>query len=156
MAILSGILTGIIPLLTKGAESLLKSRQEKQEQAYELEKLKIEAAIMAEKETALATAGVQKAQAEVAKAEAETEKERIKAIKALNVAPQGYKWIEAAISLVRVVFGYSAALIFVASAVNLWQTGNPLLTQAEFAETFSAILFYFFAERSVKKAFGRD
>lgn len=156
MAILSGILTGIIPLLTKGAESLLKSRQEKQEQAYELEKLKIEAEIMAKKETAQATAEARKMEAEAAKAEAETERERIKAIKALNTAPQGYKWIEAAISLVRAVFGYSAALIFVASAVNLWQTGNPLLMQAEFAETFSAILFYFFAERSVKKAFGRD
>ena len=150
------ILTGIIPLLTKGAESLLKSRQEKQDQAFELEKLRIEAEIAAERETALITAGVQKAQAEVAKAETETEKERIKAIKTLNVAPQGYKWIEAAISLVRVIFGYSAALIFVASAINLWQNGNPLLTQAEFAETFSSILFYFFAERSVKKAFGRD
>ena len=156
MAILSGILTGIIPLLTKGAESLLASKKEKEQKAFELEKLKIEAAIMAEKETAQATAEARKMEAEAAKAEAETEKERIKAIKALNTAPQGYKWIEAAISLVRAVFGYSAALIFVASAVNLWQNGNPLLTQAQFAETFSAVLFYYFAERSAKKAFGRD
>lgn len=153
---ITGILTGLIPLLTKGAESLLASRKEKEEKAFELEKLRLNAEIAADMEAAKAQAEVQKAQAEVAKAETETEKERIKAIKALNTAPQGYKWIEAAISLVRVVFGYSAALIFVASAVNLWQTGNPLLTQAEFAETFSAILFYFFAERSVKKAFGRD
>lgn len=153
---ITGILTGLIPLLTKGAESLIASRKEKEEKAFELEKIRLNAEIAADMEAAKAQAEVQKAQAEVAKAEAETEKERIKAIKALNVAPQGYKWIEAAISLVRAVFGYSAALIFVASAVNLWQTGNPLLTQAEFAETFSAILFYFFAERSVKKAFGRD
>lgn len=156
MAILSGILTGIIPLLTKGAESLLASKKEKEQKAFELEKLKIEAGIMAEKETAQATAEARKMEAEAAKAEAETERERIKAIKVLNTAPQGYKWIEAAISLVRAVFGYSAALIFVASAVNLWQNDSPLLTQAEFAETFSAILFYFFAERSVKKAFGKD
>lgn len=153
---ITGILTGLIPLLTKGAESLLASRKEKEEKAFELEKIRLNAEIAADMEAAKAQAEVQKAQAEVAKAEAETEKERIKAIKALNTAPQGYKWIEAAISLVRAVFGYSAALIFVASAVNLWQNNSPLLTQAEFAETFSAILFYFFAERSVKKAFGRD
>lgn len=156
MAILSGILTGIIPLLTKGAESLLASRKEKEEKAFELEKIRLNAEIAADMEAAKAQAEVQKAQAEVAKAEAETEKERIKAIKALNTAPQGYKWIEAAISLVRAVFGYSAALIFVASAVNLWQNNSPLLTQAEFAETFSAVLFYYFAERSAKKAFGKD
>lgn len=153
---ITGILTGLIPLLTKGAESLIASRKEKEEKAFELEKIRLNAEIAADMEAAKAQAEVQKAQAEVAKAEAETEKERIKAIKALNTAPQGYKWIEAAISLVRAVFGYSAALIFVASAVNLWQNNSPLLTQAEFAETFSAILFYFFAERSVKKAFGRD
>lgn len=153
---ITGILTGLIPLLTKGAESLIASKKEKEEKAFELEKIRLNAEIAADMEAAKAQAEVQKAQAEVAKAEAETEKERIKAIKALNVAPQGYKWIEAAISLVRAVFGYSAALIFVASAVNLWQNNSPLLTQAEFAETFSAILFYFFAERSVKKAFGRD
>lgn len=152
----TGILTVLIPLLTKGAESLLASRKEKEEKAFELEKIRLNAEIAADMEAAKAQAEVQKAQAEVAKAEAETEKERIKAIKALNTAPQGYKWIEAAISLVRAVFGYSAALIFVASAVNLWQNNNPLLTQPEFAETFSAILFYFFAERSVKKAFGKD
>ena len=152
---ITGILTGLIPLLTKGAESLLTSKKEKEERTFELEKLKIEAEIMAEKETAQATAEARKMEAEAAKAEAETERERIKAIKALNTAPQGYKWIEAAISLVRAVFGYSAALIFVASAVNLWQNDSPLLKQAEFAETFSAILFYFFAERSAKKAFGK-
>lgn len=153
---ITGILTGLIPLLTKGAESLIASKKQKEEKAFELEKIRLNAEIAADMEAAKAQAEVQKAQAEVAKAEAETERERIKAIKALNVAPQGYKWIEAAISLVRAVFGYSAALIFVASAVNLWQNNSPLLTQAEFAETFSAILFYFFAERSVKKAFGRD
>ena len=160
---ITGILTGLIPLLTKGAESLIASRKEKEEKTFELEKIRLNAEIAADMEAAKAQAEVQKAQAEVqkaqaevAKAEAETEKERIKAIKALNTAPQGYKWIEAAISLVRAVFGYSAALIFVASAVNLWQNNSPLLTQAEFAETFSAVLFYYFAERSVKKAFGKD
>jgi len=56
---------------------------------------------------------------------------------------------------VRALFGYSAVFIFIASAVNLWQSGSPLLTQAEFAETFSAVLFYYFAERSAKKAFGK-
>ena len=152
---ITGILTGLIPLLTKGAESLIASKKEKEEKAFELEKIRLNAEIAADMEAAKAQAEVQKAQAEVAKAEAETEKERIKAIKALNTAPQGYKWIEAAISLVRAVFGYSAALIFVASAVNLWQNNSPLLTQAEFAETFSAVLFYFFAERSAKKAFGK-
>ena len=149
------ILTGLLPLLTKGAESLIASKKEKEEKAFELEKIRLNAEIAADMEAAKAQAEVQKAQAEVAKAEAETERERIKAIKALNTAPQGYKWIEAAISLVRAVFGYSAALIFVASAVNLWQNNSPLLKQAEFAETFSAVLFYFFAERSVKKAFGK-
>lgn len=153
---ITGILTGLIPLLTKGAESLLASRKEKEEKAFELEKIRLNAEIAADMEAAKAQAEVQKAQAEVAKAEAETEKERIKVIKALNNAPAGYKWIEAAISLVRVVFGYAAVLIFIFSAINLWKLGSPLLTQTEFAETFSAILFYFFAERSVKKAFGRD
>ena len=152
---ITGILTGLIPLLTKGAESLLASKKEKEQKAFELEKLKIEAGIMAEKETAQATAEARKAEADAAKAEAETERERLKTIAALNKG-SGVKWIEAAISLVRALFGYSAVLIFAASAVNLWNTGSPLLTQAEFAETFSAILFYFFAERSVKKAFGRD
>ena len=152
---ITGILTGLIPLLTKGAESLLASRKEKEEKAFELEKIRLNAEIAAEKETAQATAEARKMEAEAAKAEAETEKERIKAIKALNTAPQGYKWIEAAISLVRALFGYSAVLIFIASAVNLWQSGSPLLTQAEFAETFSAVLFYYFAERSAKKAFGK-
>lgn len=154
--VLSGLLTTIIPLLTKGAESFISSKKEKAEREFELEKIKLENSIMANKDIAIANAEVRKIEAEVSKAEAETEKERIKAIKALNVAPQGYKWIEAAISLVRAIFGYSAVLIFIASAVNLWQSKNPLLTQAEFAETFSAILFYFFAERSVKKAFGKD
>lgn len=154
MAILSGILTGLIPLITKGAESLIASKKEKEQQKYELEKLRIEAEIAAEQETAQATAEARKAEAQAVKAEAETERERLKTVAALNKG-SGVKWIEAAISLVRAVFGYSAALIFVASAVNLWQTGNPLLTQAEFAETFSAILFYFFAERSAKKAFGK-
>ncbi|MBO4556012.1 MAG: hypothetical protein J5706_04565 [Elusimicrobiales bacterium] len=152
---ITGILTGLIPLLTKGAESLIANKKEKEQKAFELEKIRLNAEIAADMEAAKAQAEVQKAQAEVAKAEAETERERIKAIKALNTAPQGYKWIEAAISLVRALFGYSAVLIFIASAVNLWQSGSPLLTQAEFAETFSAVLFYYFAERSAKKAFGK-
>lgn len=147
MAILSGILTGIIPLLTKGAESLLKSRQEKQEQAFELEKMRLEAGILADKE-------ISKAQAEARKAEAEAERERLKTLSVMHKTGAGK--MGTAINLIRALFGYSAVLIFAASAVNLWNTGSPLLTQAEFAETFSAILFYFFAERSVKKAFGRD
>jgi len=151
---ITGILTGLIPLLTKGAESLIASKKEKEQQKYELEKLRIEAEIAAEQETAQAAAEARKAEAEAAKAEAETERERLKTVAALN-KPGGIKWIEAAISLVRALFGYSAVLIFIASAVNLWQSGSPLLTQAEFAETFSAVLFYYFAERSAKKAFGK-
>ena len=151
---ITGILTGLIPLLTKGAESLIASKKEKEEKAFELEKLRIEAEIAAEQETAQATAEARKAEAEAAKAEAETERERLKTVAALNKG-SGVKWIEAAISLVRALFGYSAVLIFIASAVNLWQNGSPLLTQSEFAETFSAVLFYYFAERSAKKAFGK-
>ena len=151
---ITGILTGLIPLITKGAESLIASKKEKEQKAFELEKLKIEAGIMAEKETAQAAAEARKAEAQAAKAEAETERERLKTVAALNKSG-GVKWIEAAISLVRALFGYSAVLIFIASAVNLWQSGSPLLTQAEFAETFSAVLFYYFAERSAKKAFGK-
>ena len=141
------ILTGLIPLLTKGAEILLKSRQEKQEQAYELEKMRLEAGILADKE-------ISKAHAEARKAEAEAERERLKTLSVMHKTGAGK--MGTAINLIRALFGYSAVLIFAASAVNLWNTGSPLLTQAEFAETFSAILFYFFAERSVKKAFGRD
>lgn len=151
---ITGILTGLIPLLTKGAESLIASKKEKEQKTFELEKLKIEAGIMAEKETAQAAAEARKAEAQAAKAEAETERERLKTVAALNKSSD-IKWIEAAISLVRALFGYSAVLIFIASAVNLWQSGSPLLTQAEFAETFSAVLFYYFAERSAKKAFGK-
>ena len=151
---ITGILTGLIPLLTKGAESLIASKKEKEEKAFELEKIRLNAEIAADMEAAKAQAEVQKAQAEVAKAEAETERERLKTVAALNKS-SGIKWIEAAISLVRALFGYSAVLIFIASAVNLWQNSSPLLTQAEFAETFSAVLFYYFAERSAKKAFGK-
>lgn len=146
---ITGILTGIIPLLTKGAESLLKSRQEKQEQAFELEKISIQA-------EAAANADVAKAQAELARAEADIEVQRLKTIRDLQGKATGYKWIDASINLVRVLFGYAAILVFVASGVNLWQAGSPLLTQAQFSEVFFAILFYFFAERSVKKAFGKD
>ncbi len=146
---ITGILTGIIPLLTKGAESLLKSRQEKQEQAYELEKISIQA-------EAAANANVAKAQAELARAEADIEVQRLKTIRDMQVKSTGYKWIDASINLVRALFGYAAILIFIASGVNLWQIGSPLLTQAQFSEVFFAILFYFFAERSVKKAFGKD
>ena len=143
----TGILTVLIPLLTKGAESLLKSRQEKQEQAYELEKMRLEAGILADKE-------ISKAQAEARKAEAEAERERLKTLSVMHKTGAGK--MGTAINLIRALFGYSAVLIFAASAVNLWNTGSPLLTQAEFAETFSAVLFYYFAERSAKKAFGRD
>ena len=81
---MTGILTGLIPLLTKGAERLIAGKKEKEEKAFELEKLKIEADIMAEKETAQAAAEARKAEAEAAKAEAETERECLKAVTALN------------------------------------------------------------------------
>lgn len=60
MAILSGILTGIIPLLTKGAESWFKSKQTQNERDFELAKIKAQA-------EAAANADVAKAQAELAK-----------------------------------------------------------------------------------------
>ena len=149
MAILSGILTGIIPLLTKGAESWLTSRQTQGERDFELAKIKAQA-------EAAANADALKAQAELARAEADIEVQRLKTIRDLQGKATGYKWIDASINLVRALFGYAAILIFIASGVNLWQIGSPLLTQAQFSEVFFAILFYFFAERSVKKAFGKD
>ena len=91
-----------------------------------------------------------------ARAEADIEVQRLKTIRGLQGKATGYKWIDASINLVRALFGYAAILIFIASGVNLWQIGSPLLTQAQFSEVFFAILFYFFAERSVKKAFGKD
>ena len=77
--VLSGLLTTIIPLLTKGAESFISSKKEKAEREFELEKIKLENSIMANKDIAIANAEVRKIEAEVSKAEAETEKERIKA-----------------------------------------------------------------------------
>lgn len=148
MAITS-ILTCSIPLLTKAAESLLASKREKENKTFELERLRLEAGILADKEIA-------KSQAEARKAEAEMEKQRLKTLSDINKMTGGKGWVNVSINLVRVLFGYSAVLIFIASGINLWRTGNPLLTRPEFAETFSAVLFYFFAERSVKKAFGKD
>lgn len=149
MAILSGILTGIIPLLTKGAESWLKSKQTQNERDFELAKIKAQA-------EAAANADVAKAQAELARAEADIEIQKLKTIRDMQTKSTGYKWIDASINLVRALFGYAAILVFVASGVNLWQADSPLLTQPQFSEVFFAILFYFFAERSVKKAFGKD
>ena len=112
MAILSGILTGIIPLLTKGAESWLTSRQTQSERDFELAKIKAQA-------EAAANADVAKAQAELARAEADIEVQRLKTIRDMQVKSTGYKWIDASINLVRALFGYAAILIFIASGVKL-------------------------------------
>ena len=148
MAILSGILTGIIPLLTKAAEALISSRKEDSEREFELQKLKIEL-------EARGKAGVEEAKYAAMKADAEAEKYRYKTIQQQS-KPSGIKKIDAAINLVRAVFGYGAAGIFLCSAVNLWLAGSPILDQGQFAEAFFCVLFYFFAERSAKKAFGKD
>lgn len=147
---LTGILTMAIPLLTKAAESLLKSKENKENKAFELERIRLEAGILADKE-------ISQAQAEARKYEAQVEIERLKALSSINKAAGNSKgWANVSMNLVRALFGYSAVFIFIASAINLWKTGSPLLEQTEFAETFSGIIFYFFAERSVKKAFGKD
>lgn len=146
IATITGIITGLIPLVTKASELWLKKKQTQGEQEFELEKIKITAEASANGEAI-------KAQAEVAKSEAELEIQRLKVIKELHGKATGIKWIDASINLVRALFGYAAVIIFVASGVNLWQTGSPLLSQGQFAEVFFAVLFYFFAERSVKKAF---
>lgn len=147
---LIGILTGAIPLLTKAAESLLKSRENKENKAFELERMRLEAGILADKQ-------ISQSQAEARKYEAQMEIERLKALSSINKAAGNSKgWVNVSINLVRALFGYSSVFIFIASGINLWKTGKPLLTQVEFAETFSGIIFYFFAERSVKKAFGKD
>ena len=148
MAILSGIFTGLLPLLTKGAESLINSKKEKEAREFELEKLKIEA-------EARAGARTEEARYEALKADAEAEKYRFKAIQQQS-KPSGVKKIDAAINLVRAVFGYGAAGVFLCSAVNLWLSDSPLLAQEQFAEAFFCVLFYFFAERSAKKAFGKE
>lgn len=148
MAILSGMFTCLIPLVTKAAESWIASRKTKSEQEFELEKLRETARIAASADTA-------KAQAEIARAEADAEVARLKAITAMQGKPSGIRWIDASINLVRALFGYGAVIIFMLSCVNLWQHDSALLTQAQFSDTFFAVLFYFFAERSVKKAFGK-
>lgn len=148
MAILSGIFTGILPLLTKGAEALLSSKKEKEDREFELQKLKIEAEIRAK-------AGAETAKYEYLKADADAEKYRFEAIKQQS-KPSGIKKIDAAINLVRAVFGYGAAGIFLGSGVNLWLSGSPLLDQSQFSEAFFCVLFYFFAERSAKKAFSKE
>lgn len=148
MAIISGIFTGLIPLLTKAAEALLSSKREKSDREFELQKLKIEL-------EARGKAGAEEAKYAAMKADAEAEKYRYKTIQQQS-KPSGVKKIDAAINLVRAVFGYGAAGVFLCSGVNLWLAGSSLLEQSQFAEAFFCVLFYFFAERSAKKAFGKD
>jgi hypothetical protein len=147
-------IAGAIPLLTKGVQQFFKGKKEKRDQAFELKKVELE--FQSRKEIASATANAEalKAEMEAKKQEWEYEKERVKSIAEMQKVKTGIKWIDASINLVRALFGYGAVVIFLVSAWNLWVTGNPLLTQAQFSETFFVILFYFFAERSAKKAFG--
>lgn len=142
-------ITGLIPLFTKGVESWISSKRTQAERDFELEKIRETAKITASADAA-------KARAEIARAEADAEVARLKALEALHSKPSGIRWIDASINLVRALFGYSAVLTFGLSTINLWSTGSFLLTQAQYSETFFAILFYFFAERSVKKAFGKE
>lgn len=148
------LIAGAIPIITKGVQQFFQGRKEKRDQEFELKKVEIEYKARAEMASKVANAEALKAEMEAKKLEWEYEKERVKSIAYMQSIKTGIKWIDASISLVRALFGYGAVVIFLVSAWNLWTTGNPLLTQAQFSETFFTILFYFFAERSAKKAFG--
>ncbi len=148
-----GILAGAIPLITKGVQQFFKGRQEKRDREFELKKIEVEYKHRTEMAGKVANAEALKAEMEAKKLEWEYEKERVKSIAEMQKVKTGIKWIDASINLVRALFGYGAVVIFLTSAWNLWTTGSPLLTQAQFSETFFVILFYFFAERSAKKAF---
>ena len=149
LATITGIITGAIPLVTKSVESWFAKKQQQEDQKFELEKIRITA-------EAAANADTVKAQAEMMRAEADVEIQRLKVLKDQQNKPTGYKWIDASVNLVRALFGYAAIIIFVASGVNLWLGGSALLEQEQFSEILFSVVFYFFAERSVKKAFGKD
>lgn len=148
------LIAGAIPLITKGVQQFFKGKQEKRDREFELKKIEIEYSHRTEMAGKVANAEALKAEMEAKKQEWEYEKERVKSIAEMQKIKTGIKWIDASINLVRALFGYGAVVIFLTSAWNLWVTGSPLLTQAQFSETFFVILFYFFAERSAKKAFG--
>ena len=150
------LIAGAIPLITKGVQQFFAGRKEKRDREFELKKIEVEFKHKAEMAGKVADAEALKAEMEAKKLEREYEKERVKSIAAMQKVKTGIKWIDASINLVRALFGYGAVVIFLTSAWNLWTTGNPLLTQAQFSETFFVILFYFFAERSAKKAFSKD
>jgi len=147
-------IAGAIPLITKGVQKFFEGKKEKRDQEFELKKIEVEYTAKASMAGKVADAEALKSEMEAKKMEWEYEKERIKSIAEIQKIKTGIKWIDASINLVRALFGYGAVVIFLVSAWNLWTTGNPLLTQPQFSETFFVILFYFFAERSAKKAFG--
>ena len=149
LATITGLIATGIPLVTKSVESWFSKKQRQEDQKFELEKIRITA-------EAAANADSVKAQAEMMRAEADVEIQRLKVLKDQQNKPTGYKWIDASVNLVRALFGYAAIIIFVASGVNLWLGKSPLLTQEQFSEILFSVVFYFFAERSVKKAFGKD
>jgi hypothetical protein len=147
------LIAGAIPLITKGVQEFFTGKTVKREQEFELKKIELDFKARAEMAGQIANAEALKAEMEAKKMEWEFEKERSKTIAEIQKIQTGIKWIDASINLVRALFGYGAVVIFLLSAWNLWQTGNPLLTQAQFSEAFYVVLFYFFAERSAKKAF---
>ena len=150
------LIAGAIPLITKGVAEFFTGKKEKRDQAFELEKIKIEFQAQTEAAGRVADAEAIKAEMEAQKTEWEFEKERVKSIAEIQKIKTGVKWIDASISLIRALFGYGAVVIFLVSAWNLWTTGSPLLTQPQFSETFFTILLYFFAERSAKKSFEKE
>jgi uncharacterized membrane protein YraQ (UPF0718 family) len=148
--IISFITGTIIPIITKALQNKAENTAKQAGLDNAVQIAQIQATSEAVKAQANAEAVRAQADAEVAKSANEFARATIS-----STGATGIKWIDASINLVRALFGFGALAIFLASGINLWFNGSPLLQQPELSAAFFIVLGFFFGERCVKKAWGK-